>query len=241
MKNFGDYTYFVYIGNNKSYGFMTYNDQRTGLGTGFVTGKDDKGRPIYKKWRFNNDSMRQIRIGKDEVDLEGKNAIEFLRSSPECMASPNGHYVQDDKGAKKQVLVYFKELNEAKDAKEAVESRMKNIDAISKVTKLKGEKLRDFAAIIGVFSDEDDILMHRVMDYASNFPTKTLELLEDSTSDVKALVKKALKSQVFVEDGKQIKWEGKLIGADESEAISTILKDDKLRKAIELHLAKFGG
>lgn len=236
MKNFGDYTYFVYIGNNKSYGFQTYNDPKTGLSKGFIVGRDSKGNPIYKKWRFNNDSMRQIRVGKDEQDVDGQNAIEFLRNSPECMGNPNGHYVEGS-----QVLTYFKELNEGKDAAEAVKVRKDMLTVQNAVLALKGEKLRNFAANIGVFNDDDNILVHRALDFASNYPTRALEFLEDPSSDVKALVKKALRNQVFSLDGKQIKWEGKLIGADEDDAVSSLLKDEKLKKAIEINLAKFGG
>jgi len=236
MKNFGDFTYFVYIGNNKSYGFMTYRDGRTGLTKGFIIGKDAKGNPIYKKWRFNNDSMRQIRVHKDEVDLEGQNAIEFLRNSPECMGSENGSFVNGE-----QVLVYFKELNQAKDAELALESRELSWKAQGAALALKGEELFDFAALIGVFTKDAAIARHRVVDYASNFPKKMLEYVDDPARKVKALIKKAINSSVFQVDGKQIKWEGKLIGADEDEAVTNVLKDEKLKKAVELNLAKFGG
>lgn len=236
MKNFGDYTYFIYIANNKSYGFATYRDPKTGLTRGFRIGKDDKGQPIYKKWRFNNDSMRIVRIGKDEVDLDGQNAIEFLRNSPECKGSPNGAYVGDS-----QVLVYFKEMNEAQDAKNAVDTRKLSIEAQNEALKLKGNDLVDFAAIIGVFNADPDIMTHRVLDYASNFPQKMLEYVGDPSRKVKALLQRALNAGVFNIDGKQVKWEGKIIGADEDDAVSTLLKDEKLKKAIELNLSKFGG
>lgn len=235
MKNFGDYTYFIYVGGNKRYGFSTYRGD-DGNTVGYIVGKDNHGNPIYKKWSFNYDSMRQIRVHKDEKDLTGRSAIEFLRNSPECLGSKNGHIVNES-----QVLVYFKELNEEKDASDAVATRKLVIDAQKAALDLKGQDLIDFAAIIGIFNVGEEIMTHRVLDYASNFPNKMLDFVNDPSRKVKALIKRALNSQVFSLDGRQIKWEGKLIGADEDEAVSTLLKDEKLKKAVELNLSKFGG
>lgn len=236
MKNFGDYVYFIYLGNNKTYGFMTYTDPTTGNQRGYRVGSDDKGRPIFKKWRFNNDSMRIVRVGTGEIDLDGKSAVDFLRNSPECKGSKSGTYINDQ-----QVLVYFKEMTDEQDAKNAVETRKLNIEAQNAALKLKGEDLIDFAAIIGVFDSSPDILTHRVLDFASNFPKKMLDYVNDPSRKVKSLIERALNAGVFVEDGKQIKWEGKVIGADKDDAVSNLMKDEKLKKAIELNLSKFGG
>lgn len=236
MKKFDDYVYFVYIGNNVRYGFSTYTDPITGQTRGYVVGKDDKGNPIYKNFSFNFDSQKQIRVHKSEVDLNGQSKLDFLRNSPECMGSPNGTFVNGS-----QVLAYFKEVNDAKDASIALESRETAIKAQSTAIGLKGTALSDLAAIIGIFSDEEETLRLKVLDYASNYPTKFLSLMEDPSVKVKALLKRAINANVFSVDGKQIKWEGKLIGADEDDALSNLLKDDKLRKAIELNLSKFGG
>jgi len=236
MKNFEDYVYFVYLGNNVRYGFMTYRDPIKGNTVGYVIGKDDKGNPIYKKWRFNYDSQRQIRVHKEEKDVNGLSAIEFLRNSPECLGGPNGHMVNGT-----QVLAYFKEMNEAKDASIALESRELSLKAQSHAIALKGQELVDIAAILGLFNQDEESLRLRVLDYASNYPKKYLELVEDPSKKVKALLKKAIKASVFSIDGKQIKWEGKMIGADEDDAVSNLLKDEKLRKAIEINLSKFGG
>jgi hypothetical protein len=236
MRNFEDYVHFVYLGNNVRYGFMTYRDPITGNTKGYVMGKDEKGQPIYRKWRFNYDSQRQIRVHKEETDINGQSAIEFLRNSPECLGGPNGHMVNGT-----QVLAYFKEVNEGKDAAIALESREISLRAQTHAIGLKGQELIDIGAVIGLFDKDEEKLRLRVLDYASNYPTKFLELVEDPSKKVKALVKKAINSQVFSKDGKQIKWETKMIGADEDDAVSNLLKDEKLRKAIELNLAKFGG
>lgn len=237
MKNFGDYVYFSYLGNNPKYGFFTYNDAKTGLNVGYVIGYDAKGQPIYKKWRFNLDSMRQVRVGPEEQDKTGMKAVDFLRNSPECFGSPSGSIGEDGK----QIGFYFKEVKDGEDAANALNVRKISIDAQNAVLELKGEKLKDFCALIPIFSKDESILAMKALDYASNYPTKTLEMLKDPARDVKALVEKAIDSGVFNVDGKQIKWETKLIGADKEDAIVTLLKDEKLRKAVQLNLDKFGG
>ena len=236
MKKFEDYTYFVYMGNNVRYGFSTYRDPISGGTIGYVVGKDDKGNPIYKKWRFNFDSQRQIRVHNSEKDLNGLSAVEFLRNSPECIGGPNGVKVDGI-----QVLGYFKEVNEGKDAEFALEARELVLKAQNEAMALKGQKLVDVGAVLGLFVKDEGSLRLRVLDYASNYPKKFLELMGDDTQPVKSLLNKAINAKVFSRDGRQIKWEGKLIGADEEDAVSTLLKDDKLRKAIEMNLAKFGG
>jgi len=237
MKNFNDYTYFIYIGNNKSYGFYTYRGE-DGNQKGYVVGRDAHGNPIYKKWKFNNDSMRIIRVHKNEQDLDKNSAADFLRHSPECKDSVSGSYVGEEN---QQVLVYFKEMNDKKDAVDAVDTRRVVIKAQSAALDLKGADLEEMANIIGIFGKSEEIMTHRVLDFASNSPQMMLDFINDPSRKVKALIKRSLNAGVFAMDGKQVKWEGKIIGADEDEAVSNLLKDDKLRKAIELNLSKFGG
>ena len=236
MKNFGNYAYFYFLGGNPSYSFRSYNDPNTGMEVGYVTGYDKNKQPIYKSWYFDNGSKRQIRVSKEEIDLTGRSAIEFLRNSPECYKSTNGAY--DYNG--KQLGAYFKEIDEDKDAVDAVSTRAIVVDAQAKALKLKGQKLTDVASYIGVFSDKDAIKVHRVLDYASNFPDKFLALVDDPSLEIKSLVKKALNDGIFKQDGKMIKWEGKTIGADEDDAVSALLKDAKLLDAVKVHLQKFG-
>lgn len=236
MKSFGDYTYFIYVGNNAGYSFRDYVDPETGMSKGFVLGYDKNKQPIHKSWYFDNGPKRQVRVGKNEVDKEGQSAIEFLRNAPECFNSKNGTISYDGK----QLGIYFKELDEDKDAADAISTRAIVVDAQAKALKLKGQKLTDIAAVIGVFSEKEAIKSHRVLDFASNFPEKFLSLVDDTTLDIKALVKKAINDQIFKADGKMIKWEGKIIGADEDDAVSTLSKDEKLLAAIKLNIQKFG-
>ncbi len=240
MKNFGDYIYFYYVGNNASYSFRSYTDPETGMESGYVTGYDKNNRPMFKNWEFDNGPKRQVRVHKDEKDREGKLAVDFLRNSPECYKSTNGKYITTPEGTEKQVAFLFREVNEEQDAKSAVDTRKLVIEAQAEALKLKGQELVDIANIIGVFNPNEAVLSHRVLDFASNNPSKFNELLKDPTRKTKALVKKAINDQIFKVEGKIVKWEGKVIGADEDEAVSNIIKDKTLEDAIKLHLKKFG-
>jgi hypothetical protein len=236
QSKFNDYIYFVYMGNNASYGFMTYTDHVTGKSIGYVEGYTSNNQPIYKKWKWNNDSFRIVRVGKQQQDLTGQLASEFLRNSPGCKDSPNGTYVNGV-----QYDHYIKEIKEEADAEKAIEARVKYADALTKALALKGRDLVDVAAILGVHNQKPSVTKYKVVDYASNYPDKFIQLLEDPAIKVRSLVRRAVDGNVFKKDGPMIMWEDKLIGADEDAAVSAILKDEKLRKAVETNLAKFGG
>lgn len=234
IKDFGKYVYFLYVGNNPKYSFRTYTDPTTGHEAGYVIGYDKNKQPLYKEWYFDYSGKRQIRVSTEEVDKEGKKAVDFLRNSPEFYSNPNGLYV-----AGAQVLAMFREINEDAEAQTAVDSRAKVIEAQAKALKLKGQELKDVAAVIGVFTDKEAVLTHRVIDFAANFPDKFVALVDDASLQVRSLIKRAVNAGVFKVDGRVIKWEGKVIGADEDDAVSALMKDETLKKAVKLNLEKF--
>ncbi len=246
-ESYADYVYFVYVGNNATYGFRNYTDKETGHERGYVMSYDKNQQPEYKEWVFDNGSRRQIRVHKDQRDKQrnerfpnGQLAADFLRNSPECYKSPSGTYSPIGDGEQKQHLVYFREVNESADAKIALDSRTLVLDAQMKAMKLKGEELSDMCSLISVFSTDEEILTLRLLDYAANKPSLFIKLYEDPARKVRALIRKALNATVLSQDGRMIKWEGKLVGADEDDAVSNLIKDEKLKKAIELNLNKFG-
>jgi len=234
--NYGDFHYFNYIALNPSYGFATYKDPVTGSARGYVIGLDKNGQPIYKYWHFNYDSQKIKRVGKEERDLNKQLAYDFLREAPACMGSQNGEYF----GEGKQTGYFYKEINTAKDAKEAVDSRKNLIKAQAAALELKGQELDDVASYLGVFDVSADEKTHRVLDYSSNEPTKFLALLEDKTLKLRSFIRTAVSRGVLKEEGKAVYWELKQIGADEEDAVATLMKDDKLKKAIETNLSKVG-
>lgn len=235
-QNYNEFIYFIYTGTNPQYSFRAYVDQETGMESGYIIGYDKNKQPIYKWWEFDFLTMRQIRVHKDQADKEKKNAAEFLRKSPECFKSVNGKYIGD--GA--QVAYLFKELNESKDATDAIASRSIKIEAEKKALDLKSEELMEISQVLGIFKADEALVHHSVLDYAGNHPAKFMALLTDPARKVKAIIEKALVDHVFSQSGKLILWEGKQIGADKDDAVATLMKDEKLLAAIKLNLQKFG-
>lgn len=241
-QDFSKYIYFVYIGNNKTYGFRNYTDPITGQESGYCVGYDKHQQPIFKEWVFDNESRRQIRVHLDEHDKSNpsKLAVDFLRNSPECAGSPGGRYVQDEKGEPKQVLVYFKEVNEAKDAKMALDTSRVKFDAQRKALDVKGEELKELCSLIGIFAKDEEIMTMKLLDYASNKPKQFLDLCNDPARKMRSLIRRGINATVLTQEGRMIKWEGTMVGGDEDDAVSNLIKDEKLKKAIELQLSKFG-
>lgn len=235
-KDFNDFHYFVYVGNNKSHAFRNYTNVE-GKEHGFVVGYDKNGQPVYKAWQFDNGAHRQIRVHKNQVDKEGLSAVDFLRNSPECAGSPNGMY-DGDGPERKQYGIFFREVDDAKDARTATDTRKLVVLAQAKALELKGQDLVDVAAIIGVFSPIEEILTFKVLDFASNFPDKFTAYLEDPARKTLSLVRKAINAGVFKTEGRMIKWENEIIGVDEAEAVAKLIKDEKLNKAVTTHLSK---
>lgn len=233
QKDYSEFHYFAYIANNPAFGFSTYRDAETGMPTGYVIGYDKLGRPEYKFWQFNYDSQRIKRVGVNEKDKENKSAYEFLKNSPACMGSGNGSYIN---GA--QTGYFYKEIDNAKEAKEAVDTRRESIEAQSKALGLEVQLLTDIAAIIGVFDDSEEIKRHRVLDFASNEPKKFLGILKDNSLKIKSLIKKGISSGVLKLNGRVVEWNGTVIGSDEDEAVARLLKEEKMRVGIETHLSK---
>lgn len=233
MANHGDYVVFQFVSpNNVSYGFKTYNNE-VGQTTGFIEGKDKDGLPIYRRWKFDRD-VRKISVHKDKTDLDKKNAVEFLRNSPNCKGSPNGTYTI----AGDQLDVYFEEVNEVKAATQGVEFETMRLEAQNAALNVKGQDFIDLCALIGVFNKEEMVMRFALMDYAKNKPQSFMDIYKDPIRQLKSLVRRAVDSGVFTKDGKMLTWENKLIGTDEDDAVATLKKDEQLLKAVKANLTK---
>lgn len=229
MKNYSEYVFFIFDPTkiNTSFGFRTYNDKRHNE-CGYVVGQDSKGAPIYKKWKFDQDSKRMIRVHVDEMDRNGQKAIDFLKNSPECYGSPNGTYLTDGK----QVGYYFKELNEEGDASIAAEILINKASAITKAANVKGQDFVDLCAMISVFNKPESVMRHKLIDFAQNYPDKFLAVYEDPSRKVRSIVRRAVEANVFIKDGPIIKWENKIIGSDEDTAVGLLLRDESLMNTV---------
>lgn len=229
----GDYVVFQFTSpNNVSFGFKTYNNDK-GQITGFIEGKDKDGQPIYRRWKFDRD-VRKISVHKEKTDLDGKKAIDFLRNSPNCKGSTNGTYTL----AGDQLDVYFEEVNESKAAAKGLEFETFRIDAQNAALKVKGQDFIDLCAMIGVFDKDETIMRFSLVDYAKNKPQSFMDIYNDPVRQLKSLIRRAVKANIFTKEHTMLTWENQLIGVDEDDAVVKLKNNENLLKAIKANLEK---
>jgi hypothetical protein len=233
MANHGDYVNFIFVApKNRSFSFRTYNNEK-GQTVGFAEGFDKDNRPLFRRWKFDQDT-RMIRVHKGKEDEKGVNAVQFLKNSPNCQGSVNGTYLPDGT----QLEVYFKEMNEEKDAKAGLEIELLRLEAQNAALKVKGQDFIDLCALIGVFNKDESVMRFSLIDYAKNKPESFLDIYKDPIRQLKSLVRRAVHENVFQKDGRMYLWENTLIGSDEDEAVQKLKMDDNLLKAVKTHLEK---
>jgi len=234
MAQHGDYVVFQFTSpNNVSFGFKTYNNDK-GQITGFIEGKDKDGLPVYRRWKFDRD-VRKISVHKDKTSpIDGTNAVEFLRNSPNCKGSPNGSYTL----AGDQLDVFFEEVNEATASAIGLEFETQRIDAQNAALKVKGQDFIDLCALIGVFDKDETVMRFSLVDYAKNKPQSFMDIYNDPVRQLKSLIRRAVKTGVFNKDGKMLTWENQLIGVDEEDAVAKLKTNENLLKAIKANVEK---
>lgn len=230
MKNLDDYVYFVFVSPyNESYGFTGYTDKK-GKRCFYSNAYDKNNQPIPFKWRFDQ-NHRVLKVHKEQVDILGTNAVEYLRSCPDCVGSSNS--LGDGKAG------WFKEMNEDRDADLAMEVKQLRTEAATKAINAKGADFEDMCSLLGIFNGSESTKRFKLTDAAEADPKTFLKVYEDPTRKIRGLIRKALDSGVFRKEGPMIFWENKEIGQDEDYAVATLKTDEKLRKAVESNIAKF--
>lgn len=230
MKNLDEYVYFVFISPyNESYGFSGYTDKR-GKACFYSNSYDKNNRPIPFKWRFDQ-NHRVLKVHKDQVDILGTNAVDYLRGCPDCVASPNS--LGDGK------VGWFKEMNEDKDAQVAMEFKALRTEASTKAINAKGPDFEDMCALLNIFTGSESTKRFKLTDAAEADPKTFLRIYEDPTRKMRSLIRRGLETGVLRKEGPMIFWENKEIGQDEDFAVSALKSDDKLKKAIEANITKF--
>lgn len=235
--NPNDYVHFVYLTpKNASYGFSTYQTLEGDVK--FISyGKDPKtGEPIKYFFTFSKKD-RVIRVHKNKKDIFGNSVVEFLRNSPECKNSPNGTYEPNENGDLVQVGVIFKEMNEESDAEKAIAAKEYRLKAETLAANLKGEELHEVAALLGIYGKET-LVKHAVMEVAGNRPPQFMEAYDNPNRKAFALIRKGLNAKVLLQKGSIIMWNDTTIGADEQDAVATLLKDKKMMTALSEAIKK---
>lgn len=243
-KNFNTnkFKYFVLIPEIAAKGgfvsFRTYTDHagvlKKGIGVGvqYVEGVDDKGKQ-KGKWFELSQSRRTFVVREGQQDIQGISMYDFLKNSPDCEGSPN---------AQPNSKPLFREMNEAKDAKVALDSGKNRIKAAASALDLDDDTLTEIAAHIGYFGDTDDLMRHRVVEWAEKRPEDYFEVLQSGDRLIRALVRKAIADGVFTKKGPVIHWETTVVGNSEDDAVSKLMQDkamlDALRENVDLKIEK---
>lgn len=231
-----DYVNFIFTSPlNRSFGFKTYTNE-FGQAVGFMVGKDKDNQPIYKRWKFDQDGSRTIRVDKRFIDKspEALSAVEFLRNSPNCKDSPNGTYLPDGT----QVDIFFAEMNDEKSAQEGLAAEIVKIEAQNLALKVKGQDFIDLCALIGVFNKDESIMRFSLVDFAKNKPEKFTELYSDPVRQIKSIIRRGISTGIIKKEGRMLSWENELLGVDEEDAVRKLKTEENMLKALKTHLDK---
>lgn len=230
--NPSNYVYFVLLGDKidmASYGFTGYTDAE-GEYNFMPSVRDPKtGEYIPKKYRFTR-SRRMLR-----VPASNKKELEFLRNHPECKGSKNGSYVEKEKGKLTQANVFFKELNDGKDAEISINATEVRLSAMNKAVQLQKDKvmLEDVATCLSFFSKDPKVLLHQILQYAENEPEKYLYIHDSEDLKQRSLFLKGKNKGVIQRKGSYYVIENEKLGVDEDECVTSIIKNPGYEQLIE--------
>jgi len=234
-KNFNtnNFKYFVLLADVAAKGglvsFSTYTDHANALGKGhgtgvrYTEGVDKKGEPRGKFFELSQ-SRRTFQVREGQKDINGISMYDFLKNSPECEGSPNL-----PQGAKPR----FREMNDARDAEVALKSGKMRIRAAASALEIDDSTLKELAAHIGFFGESNDLMRHRVVEWAEKRPEDYFEVLESGDRSIRALIRIGLSTGILKKNGPIIKWEEAIIGNEEDSAVSKLMGDQDMLAALE--------
>lgn len=193
----------------------------------YISSKDSKtGRLIPKRFRFDQ-SLGRIKTRMNDKDAVGKSQYEFLKNHPSCEGSPYGTYRKGDGGKLYQVGVIFREYDPEKDAKAALDADNLRITAQATALALDDVTMEEIANVLGHFGPVDNAMRVRVIEFAGKRSPEFNELLKSGDRALRALVRKAVKEEVFKKKGSLLMWEETLMGS-EDDAITILAKDQSM-------------
>jgi len=205
-----------------------YIDKRTGTKVEYVVGKDAKGNPKAKRFKF-DESLRRFQTRDYDKDMNGLSQYEYLKNHPDCEGSPNGFY---DKNGK-QMGAVFREYDPQKDAETAFSADKLRVEAQATALNLDPQTLEEIANILGHYGEPDTAMRVRVIDFAGKRPSEFNDLLKAGDRSLRALVRKALQEGVFKMKGSLIMWEETLVGNSEDDAIAMLSRDQEMIDALK--------
>jgi hypothetical protein len=97
--------------------------------------------------------------------------------------------------------------------------------------------LAEVASQIGIFPQDKDpeskMMRIRVVDWAGKQPSAYWATFNAPDRTLRALIRKALKDEVFTQKGSVIYWDNTMIGADEDGAVATLTNDKVILNALK--------
>lgn len=229
-----DYIYFALLGERSkvsSYGFTGYTDVNGDYK--FISkGKDKDGNDIPKKYKFNA-KFRKIRIPNRPGRYQEE--IDFLRNHPECVGSPNGRYRKDGEGGQVQLGVYFKEINDDKDATQAIDASKLRIKAMNIALEMQDDpvNLNSMCTVLGLNSKTSNTKFFNLLEFAENNPILFMEAYEAPDREVRALFMRGKAEKVV--ERKSAVWmlRDNQLGVDDEECVTTLLKNEGLVRMLK--------
>lgn len=222
-----NYVYFVNLRKGQT-GFSTYATL-DGEVKMIVNKYDKAGNPVPRNFNFSK-TQRTMRIPINQKDVAGNSVVEFLRNHPECKDSPNS-----------RGITTFAEINTDKEASEALEAKKKKLKAENLAINLEAEELAEIAAVFGIFNASPVVTQWRIQEIAQNDPEAFIDVAEDPARSARALIRKALKHDILKRRGAIVMWEDEQIGPDEESAVTTIMKDERLKGALQEAVVRYEG
>jgi hypothetical protein len=169
----------------------------------------------------------------NDKDSRGVKLYDWLKNYPGCEGSPYGEYSESDG---KQRGVVFREMNDEKDAQTALTADILRVKAQSNVLALDEATIREVGAILGHYDESVDVIQLKILEYAGKRPQPYFEMMESGDRSIRAIVRKAVSEGIFKTKGEVIMWENTIVGANEDDAISTLIKDPDMLKGLQIKI-----
>jgi len=230
-KNVNQYATFVALDpiiKNSVSAFGSFRDDDGNLRyISYIKDRDTKEDVPYK-FKFNRDK-RFFTVPVNKTDQNGENVVQFLRDHPLNATSPNA--VGNP---------WFKELDNARDANVAIDSFKVRNEAENKAFGLKGAELLEVASSLGFSGDSDEIIFHKVLQFASKNPSEFLDSVADPNRGARAIFEDATKKKVITKHGFRIVYQDIHLGNSKDLAIAKIAEDKELQEVLKAAIKKAG-
>lgn len=217
--------------------FSSYTDHtgafgNQGAGVMYVQTKDKFNRDKGKVFSINS-SRNAFVVHKGDKDMYQKSMFDFLSNSPFCEGSPNGDYLETPEG-RIQVNVKYRLMDSAADAARALEATTRRSRAQLSAVEIDEQTLLEVAAIgIGFHGEPDDLMRHKVSEWAGRQPDSYFEVLESGDRLYRALVRVAISSGIFRTQGPMIYWNNLMVGTDEDGAVKHLIDNPDTLAALK--------